>query len=101
MGGGEGHIEYRILRIVRAHADRLLDMIDGLVRSTVKRERKSKIAMRGGEVWVEIECALEFFYRLVGAAAVHGNVAEREMSPCTSNKVALMAAMVTSACCER
>jgi hypothetical protein len=31
MGGGEGHIEYRILRIVRAHADRLLDMVDRLL----------------------------------------------------------------------
>ena len=41
----------------------------------------AEIAMRGGEVRVEIECALEFFDRLVGAPPRQGHIAEREMRP--------------------
>jgi tetratricopeptide (TPR) repeat protein len=50
MSGGEGRIEQRILWIVRAHADSLLDMVYGLVGSAVKGERTSEKTVRGCEV---------------------------------------------------
>ena len=81
MSGSKAYIEYRILRIVRTHTNSLLYMVDRLVRSAVKRERQTEIAVRGGEAWVEIECSLEFIYRLVGAPPVVGRVAEGEVSP--------------------
>ena len=37
--------------------------------------------MRSGKVRVEIECTLEFFYRLVGAPPGGGHKAEREVRP--------------------
>src|ERR1700730_8166883 len=79
MGCSVGRIEQRILRIVRTHADGLLDMIYGPVGSTVKSERTTEKSVRGGEVWIEIQCALEFFDRVVGAPPGEGHEAEREM----------------------
>src|SRR5262249_14502748 len=49
--------------------------------SPAKDERKAEIAARGCKVWIEIECTLEFFYRLVGAPPGGGYEAEREVRP--------------------
>ena len=54
MSETEGRIEQRILRIVRAHADGLLDVVDGLIRSTVEGKRTAQKAVRGGKVRIEI-----------------------------------------------
>ena len=56
-------------------------MSDRLVRSAVERERQAEIAVGGGEVRIEVECALEFLDRLVGAPHREGHVAKREMRP--------------------
>ena len=56
-------------------------MVDRLVRSAVERERQAEIAVGGGEVRVEVECALKFLDRLVGPPHQEGDIAEREMRP--------------------
>src|SRR3974377_1172517 len=73
MGCSVGRIEQCILRIGRTHADGLLDMIYGPVGSTVKSKRTTEKSVRGGEVWIEIECALEFFDRGAGAPPGEGH----------------------------
>ena len=79
MSGSEGRVEQRVLRIVRAHANALLDMVYGLVRSAVKGERTAEKAVRGGEVRIEIECALKFLDCVVGATPGEGHETQREM----------------------
>ena len=37
-------------------------MRDRTLELAIKGERQAEIAVRGGKVWVEIECTLEFFY---------------------------------------
>src|SRR5664279_5245839 len=81
MGAGERHIEFGVLRIVRTHSDGLFQLRDRLVRSTVEGECQSKITISGGEVRIEINGALEFLYRLVGAPHRVAHIAEREMRP--------------------
>src|ERR1700687_100195 len=49
MGNGETRIENRILRVVRAHPDRLLQMRDRLFGLAAKCERPAEIAVRSGE----------------------------------------------------
>jgi hypothetical protein len=81
MSRGERRIEQRFLRIVRAHADGSLDMVDGSVGATVEGERTAEKAVRGGEVRVEIERALKFLDRLVSAPPGEADEAQREMRP--------------------
>src|SRR6266851_2633547 len=66
MGGGKPHVEDRILRIVRAHA---------------QRERRAEIAVRGGEVRIDFERPLEFLDRVIGPSLQEVRVTEREMCP--------------------
>ena len=56
-------------------------MIDRPVRLAVERERPAEITVSGGEVRIEIEGALEFFDRLVGASPRECHISEREMRP--------------------
>src|SRR5471030_391902 len=79
IGNCESIVKNRVLWILRAHADRLLQMSDGLFRSACERECAAEIAMSRSEVRVEVECALEFFLRRIGAPRGEGQIAEREM----------------------
>src|SRR5258708_27690686 len=81
MSRCEGRIEERILRIVRTHADGTLNMVYGLLGSAVESERTAEKAMRCGEVWIEIECALKFFDRFVGTPPGEGHEAQGKMRP--------------------
>jgi hypothetical protein len=75
------NIENRILRIMRAHPHRFLQMSDRLVGLAVECKRPAEIAVCGSEIWVEVECAPEFRRRFIGAPLHEGNVAQREMRP--------------------
>src|SRR5208282_3572854 len=66
MGGGEAHIEERILRIVRTHAHGLFQMRDRLVRLAIKGKGPAKIAVTGGEIRVQVDGAPELLNRLLG-----------------------------------
>src|SRR5262249_17734593 len=81
MGDRNGHVEYRVLWILRAHMNGLLGMRNGLFRTTVQCERHRQITMRNGKIWIEVECALKFFHGFIGAPSGKGQVAEREMCP--------------------
>src|ERR1019366_5395579 len=60
MGGGKTGVENRILWVVRAHTDRLLQMGNCLIRLAVECERPAEVAVGGCEVRVESDCAPEF-----------------------------------------
>ena len=81
MGNGETRIENRILRVVRAHPDRLLQMRDRLFGLAAKCERPPEIAVRSGEVRVEVECTLEFRRCRAGPPPHECHVAQREVRP--------------------
>jgi hypothetical protein len=81
MSRSERRIEQCILRIVPAHSDGSLDMVDGSVGSAVEGERTAEKAVRGGEVQVEIECTLKFLDRLVSAPPGEADEAQREIRP--------------------
>src|SRR6516225_4039628 len=66
------HIEYRVLRIVRAHADGLLGMCDRLFGSP---------GVGGREIRIEVERASELIDRFIGGPHCVSNEAERKVCP--------------------
>ena len=54
MRGGEAHKKYCVLRVVRAHSERQLQMRNGFVRLSVEGQRRAKVTVSGSKVRVYV-----------------------------------------------
>src|SRR5215467_3477097 len=81
MSDGQARIEDRMLRIVRAHPDRLLYVDDRIVGLPIKREGPAHIAMGRGEIRVELQSTLELSDALYGPSLHESDIPKRDMRP--------------------
>src|SRR5262249_24348832 len=81
MTDGYPDVEDRVLRIVWAHSNRLLEVDHRVVRLSVKRECPAEIAMSCREVRVELQSPLEFGHALGHAPLHESDVTQREVRP--------------------
>ena len=81
MGVTETDHKNDILRIIRAEAQSLSEMLQRSLRLTIKGKCVPEKSMRCREIRIEFECALKFVLRRIDLSAHGGELTECKMGP--------------------
>src|SRR5205085_1122032 len=81
MGVTDTNHEDDILRIVRAKAQRLSEMLQRELRLAIKSKRITEKSMRCGKIRIELKCVLKRVNCCIGLSAHGSKLAEGKMRP--------------------